>query len=389
MPHSFRVSQPRRHIHNLHALCGISLGILCLGMPLWSVASGDTRPNGSAEAPYRTGVTVTEALQKRFPQVNYQDLHRLEEKQALDLKIVTTVGEGLNRVGDEFYAKLSRDYTHNGQLILPKGTIVHGSIVDITGAKRMARDGHMSMKFDYLITPDGREIPIEGAGNTADGKVKAGAKVVATSAGYALGGGVIGAVTALKYGGLALVAATNGYSLAIGAGVGAVGGLAYNLLREGESALLQTGTEMKIKLKEGMVLPSMTMPDLSEEDIRLSGLDVKLLGFQLAKDPFGENKEITLTLDVSNATPYSFSVMDMAVGDEDGRTFYASPFGDTGLWFSKIDPNTRLKGNLSFNVDDPTQQLYLIFYKRYTHQILSKIALNDRSVPLVASKKKR
>jgi hypothetical protein len=109
----------------------------------------------------------------------------------------------------------------------------------------------------------------------------------------------------------------------------------------------------------------------------------------LAKDPFGENKEITLTLDVSNATPYSFSVMDMAVGDEDGRTFYASPFGDTGLWFSKIDPNTRLKGNLSFNVDDPTQQLYLIFYKRYTHQILSKIALNDRSVPLVASKKKR
>ena len=187
MTHSFGFSQPR--LHNLHALYGISLGLLCLGMPIWSVAmaSGDTRPNGSVEAPYRTGVSVTEALQKRFPQVNYQDLHRLEEKQALDLKIVTTVGEGLNRVGDEFYAKLSRDFTHNGQLILPKGTIVHGSIVDITGAKRMARDGHMSMKFDYLITPDGREIPIEGASTTADGKVKAGAKVVATSAGYALG----------------------------------------------------------------------------------------------------------------------------------------------------------------------------------------------------------
>jgi hypothetical protein len=54
------------------------------------------------------------------------------------------------------------------------------------------------------------------------------------------------------------------------------------------------------------------------------------------------------------------------------------------LWFNKIDPNTRLKGNVSFNVDDPTQQLYLVFYKRYTRQVLAKIALDDRAVPTKA-----
>ena len=98
-----------------------------------------------------------------------------------------------------------------------------------------------------------------------------------------------------------------------------------------------------------------------------------------------------MTLDVSNATTNTFTMMDVAVMDEDQRTFFASPFGDTGLWFNKIDPNTRLKGNVSFNVDDPTQQLYLVFYKRYTRQVLAKIALDDRTVPskaLVNTKKR-
>jgi hypothetical protein len=336
---------------------------------------------GTTDAPYRTGISVTQALQKRFPQVNYNDLTKVEKSESLDLKIVTTIGEGLSMEGDEFYAKLSKDYVSNGKLLLPRGTIVHGSIAEITSAKRMARDGHMTMRFDYMITPDGREIPIEGGSTTSDGTFKTGAKIVATSTGYALGGGVLGAVAALKFGGVALVAASQGYSLAIGAGVGALGGLAYNLLREGESALLQTGTEMKIKLKEGMVLPSMNPLEVGVDDLKLDGLKVKLLGFQLAKDPFGENKEITLTLDVSNATTNTFTMMDVAVMDEDQRTFFASPFGDTGLWFNKIDPNTRLKGNVSFNVDDPTQQLYLVFYKRYTRQMLAKIALDDRTVP--------
>ncbi len=369
------------------AVLALFLAVMWTTSPLALLAN--SKPNGSADAPYRTGVSVTEELQKRFPQVNYNDLHTVDEKNALDLKIITTVGEGLSLEGDEFYAKLSKDYTSNGKLLLPRGTIVHGVISDITSAKRMARNGHMSMKFDYLITPDGREIPITGSSSTYDGKFKTGAKVVATSLGYAAGGGIIGAVATLRFGGIALVAASNGYALAAGAGVGALGGLAYNLLREGESAMLQTGTEMKIKLSEDMVLPSMMLPEVREEELRLQGLKVDLLGFRLGKDPFGENREITVTLDISNVTDQSFSSMDMALMDEDGRLFYASPFGDTGLWFSKIEPNAHIRGNLSFNVDDPTQDLYLVFFKRYTREIISKTLLDDRALQAKVSLSKK
>jgi hypothetical protein len=338
---------------------------------------------------FSTGISVNEQLQKLYPQVNYNDITKIEKGNALSLKIMTTLGQGLNLEGDEFYAKLNRDYMQDGKLLLPKGTIVHGSIVNIAQAKRLKRNGHMNMKFDYLITPDGREIPIQGNSSTRESPWKTTAKTVGTSIGYGLGGGVLGAVTLIKVGGLGLVAATEGYALAIGAGLGAAGGIAYNLLQEGESALLQTGAEVQIKLAEGMALPSMNVPEVHTEDVKLPGLSVGVIGYEVKKDPFGQEKEILLTLDISNRTPHQFSMMDMALMDEDQRLFYPSPFGDTGLWFTAIGPNTHARGNMSFMVDDPTQQLFLVFYQRYTRELLAKIAVDERAAVQHQEQRKR
>jgi hypothetical protein len=359
-----------KHPFHTQATCLLVLSLLALH---------GTAPLAMAENPtFKSGITVDKELRTRFPQVNYDDMVNVEKGDALSLKIMTTVGQGLNIEGDEFYAKLNRDYVQDGKILLPKGTIVHGSIQDITQAKRLKRNGHMSMKFDYMITPDGREIPIQGNSTTRENAFKTTAKAVATSVGYGVGGGVLGAVTLIKVGGLGLVAATEGYALAIGAGLGALGGIGYNLLQEGESAMLQTGAEVQIKLEEGMVLPSVTLPEVSLNDVVLPGLKVNVLGYKLDKDPFGENKEVTLSLDISNRTKHQFSMMDMAIMDEDQRLFYPSPFGDTGLWFTQIAPNTHLRGNMSFSVEDPSQQLSLVFYQRYTRELLAKIAIDER-----------
>ena len=65
-------------------------------------------------------------------------------------------------------------------------------------------------RFDYLITPDGREVPIEGNSTTRDSKGKAAAKVVGRAAGYTAFGGVVGTMLVLKYGGLAAAVASHG-----------------------------------------------------------------------------------------------------------------------------------------------------------------------------------
>jgi hypothetical protein len=121
----------------------------------------------------------------------------------------------------------------------------------------------------------------------------------------------------------------------------------------------------------------MNMPDASAENFSLPGLNVKVLGMRVDKDPFGEPNEITMTLDISNKTENTFSTFEIGLEDEYGNVFYPSPFGDTGMWFSKIGPNSKTTSNITFNVDNPKLQHKLVFYKQYSREPIAKIALTD------------
>ena len=322
----------------------------------------------------KAGVVITKDSE-RSALINEDDLVQVKEGDLLDMTISTVVSAGLSQEGDEFFGKLNRDYTIDGKTALPKGTIVHGMVDAMTDPKRMGRNGHIQLRFDYLITPDGREIPIEGDYTTKDSKGKAIAKGVARSAGYTLAGGAVGAIMVLKFGGAAAVAATNGYALLGGAAVGGALGLTGAMLGKGQHAMIDQGAQIKIQLREGMTLPTVTMPTASLDDIQLAGLTVQVLGLSVQADPFGQQREMTLALDLQNQTPHRFSMFDIALEDELGTLHYPSPFGDTSLWFNRLEPNSRMRGKLSFSVDDPTLTHHLVFFKQYTRERLAKIAV--------------
>ncbi len=56
----------------------------------------------------------------------------------------------------------------------------------------------MTIKFDYLITPDNRKIPIEASITTKRSAAASTAKVVLEDTAYTMAGGVIGGILALK-----------------------------------------------------------------------------------------------------------------------------------------------------------------------------------------------
>lgn len=333
-----------------------------------------------AEGPVLNGSVIKTDKHPDVPTINPNDIKEIEPGATLDMVISTAVTAGVSVEGDEFFGKVSKDYTVDGKVVIPKGTIVHGLVEKMEGPKRAGRNGYISTKFDYMITPDGREITIEGKSTTKDSGGKATAKVVGRAAGYTLGGGVIGAVMVLRYGGLAAVAASNGYALAGGAAVGGAIGLTAAMLTKGHNAMIQPGAEIRVKLAEDLRLPTVNMPDASAENCALEGLKVKVLGMRYDKDPFGEPNEITLTLDVDNKTENTFSTFEIGLEDEYGNIFYPSPFGDTGMWFSKITPNTHASNNLTFNVDNIKAQHKLVFFRQYSREPLAKIALTDAMV---------
>lgn len=314
------------------------------------------------------------------PTVNENDIKEIQSGSTVDMVISTAVTTGVNVEGDEFFGKISKDYCVDGKVVIPKGTIVHGLVQEMEGPKRAGRNGHITTKFDYLITPDGREISIDGGSTTKDPKLKAAAKVVGRATGYTAIGGVAGAVMVMKYGGIAAVAASEGYALAGGAAVGGAIGLTAAMLTKGKNAMLQPGAEIRVKLSEELKLPTMNMPDASAENYALEGLKVKVMGLRFDKDPFGEPTEINMTLDVTNHTENTFSTFEIGLEDEYGNMFYPSPFGDTGMWFSKITPNTHITSNITFNVDNIKVAHKLVFFKQYSREPLAKIALTDAMV---------
>ncbi len=309
------------------------------------------------------------------PSINEGDEKLVKKGSTIEMTVSTSVSTDIASVGDEFFAKVTKDVVVDGKVVIPKGTLVHAAIQEKSGPKNAGRNAFLTAKFDYLITPDGREIPIVGDFSNKDPKLLAAAKVLGRSAGYSLAGGAVGALTVLKYGGLPAVAATNGYALAGGAAIGGGIGLTASLLTKGKHQIIQPGSDIHVQINEDLLLPSMNLPDAGANDLKLEGLQVKILGMRFEKDPFGEPTQLTLTLDMDNKTPNSFTSFDIALEDEHGSVFYPSPFGDTGIWFQKLPANQRLYGNMSFSVDNPKLQHYLVFYRQYTRQPIAKIEL--------------
>jgi hypothetical protein len=65
--------------------------------------------------------------------------------------------------GDSFVATLLNEQTSGSSIVLPAGTVVRGSIFDVKSAKRFSRGAKLYLDFDHVVTPSGRQIPLDMA----------------------------------------------------------------------------------------------------------------------------------------------------------------------------------------------------------------------------------
>lgn len=74
------------------------------------------------------------------------------------LQPVSTFSGGM---GDSFVAILKNEQSAGTSIILPAGTVVRGSIGKISTAKRFSRGAKLYLDFDHVVTPTGRQIPLD------------------------------------------------------------------------------------------------------------------------------------------------------------------------------------------------------------------------------------
>ena len=63
--------------------------------------------------------------------------------------------------GDSFVATMKNELATGSNVILPTGSVVRGSVAKVNTAKRFSRGAKLYLDFDHIVTPNGRQIPLD------------------------------------------------------------------------------------------------------------------------------------------------------------------------------------------------------------------------------------
>lgn len=320
----------------------------------------------------------TDVYEKQLQQELFTgQVEHLERKDVINMTVSQVLDSNINIEGDEFFAEVTDEVKGDKGVIIPKGTIAHGKITQTGDPKRLGRQGWIALDFDYLITPDGREIPIEGKMSTKLHPVAEASKIVVQDVGYTVAGGAVGGFLALNWLGLEAAIASQGYTIAGGAAVGGAIGLGMALIRKGHDVLIAPGDEIRVKINTTVPLPVYKETALMQHEMFYPGLDIHISDIKHEADPFGDVNTITLTVMISNMSDKTFSGLDMALVNDYNSVFRPSIFGDTKIMFKQIRPGDKFAGRISFSVDNVNRSFWLTFYDRRKGTALTKISLDN------------
>lgn len=188
----------------------------------------------------------------------------------LKLKMETPVNSYNTTLGDNFRATIIEDIRIGKKVIIPTGTIVRGRAGNVKRNSYLSRGGSLSLTFDHIVTPMGKQIPLNVKINNA--------KYLNDQGVLAAGGGYLNALSKnIEQGNTFLINATqygfdkgksvlNGYPVILtaplGFGVGLAGGAGIftvkstvAIFKKGKNVIVNPGDVIEVILKEPLDIP--------------------------------------------------------------------------------------------------------------------------------------
>ena len=161
---------------------------------------------------------------------------------SLEVKLNTTLNSGSSQVGEAFTAEVAEPVMVNGQVAIPAGSTVHGTVKSVTAAKRGAGKASMTLAFTRMDMPGGYSTDITASlSQQTASKKKRNAGIIGGSAG---GGALLGRLIGKDTKGAVVGSIVGG---AIGTGV--------VMSKEGEQVNLPAGAALTVRLDEPIRVP--------------------------------------------------------------------------------------------------------------------------------------
>ncbi|MBI4532342.1 MAG: hypothetical protein HY711_00220 [Candidatus Melainabacteria bacterium] len=358
-----------------HALIASAV-VLIFGSTFCTASLGNQVEPAQTQSRYLKGKVT--ATQSPFLEGS---LESLPKGTKLKLTLAANLNSEINQKGDEILARVAVPIKSGEAILLPNGWFMHGRVTNVVAQKRFGKDGYVEVEFDTLISPDGNyELPFPAKLSTADNELKALAKIVAIDAAYITKGAVAGAMLSVQLTGIPLAVMSHGYSVAIGAGVGAGIGVIGALKRKGKIACFYPGDELSLTISDALTLPSFAPEALSPSipQCTLEGLNLMVSKSRFTKDPFGDSSArlLTVNLKVENRTNKELSFFDLAIVSDHNKLYYPLPLGNFEALKKRVNPNNVEEATISFSVDSPKHKYWLVMLDRLHRQELTRVPID-------------
>jgi hypothetical protein len=82
---------------------------------------------------------------------------------SVHVRLMTGLSSATTQKGEEVEAVLSQPLFDGNRLVLPQGSRLKGSVVQVRPARRLSRNGQLRMEFHELVLPDGIEQKVEAS----------------------------------------------------------------------------------------------------------------------------------------------------------------------------------------------------------------------------------
>jgi type IV secretory pathway VirB10-like protein len=183
---------------------------------------------------------VTEPVAPPPPQKVIEELV-VSADSVLGLRIESTVSSEVARIEDPVEARVTRDVRVGSEVVIPTGTRVLGSVIQVERGGKMKTAARIGVRFHTLVLADNTRMPIHTEAVYREGK-SPGNESAAKVGGAAVGGAILGAILG------------GGKGAAIGGSVGAAGGTAAVMAGGRNPAMLASGTSLTVRLSQAVTI---------------------------------------------------------------------------------------------------------------------------------------
>jgi hypothetical protein len=166
------------------------------------------------------------------PQKTFTELV-VPSQSVIGLQTETSLSSERAKVEDRVEAHLTRDVRVDGDVAIPAGTKVIGSVTQVERGGKFKERARLAVRFHTLVLADGTRLPMNTETIVREGSEPDAAKKVG---GGAVGGAILGAILGGAKG------------AAIGAAAGAGGGAAVQMAGDRSAVTMPPGTPLTVRL---------------------------------------------------------------------------------------------------------------------------------------------